>query len=146
MTPVAVALGDVFLGIDHIGVAVHTLADGVARWTSLGLRETHSEANHEQGVAEAMLAVPTTDLYLQVLAPLSPESSVGRFLASHGQGMHQVAVRVSDIQEAGRRIVAHGMRLIYPNPAAGTAGSRINFVHPKDAGGVLVELVEAGDH
>ena len=146
MAPVASVLGDVYLGIDHIGVAYRDLHDGVGLWQSLGLRETHREVNDEQGVAEAMLAVPTTGLSLQVLAPLGPDSPVGRFIAARGQGLQQIALRVSDIDEACRRVAAHGLRLVSPAPRAGTLGSRINFIHPKDAGGVLVELVEHAGH
>lgn len=146
MAPVASALGDVFMGIDHIGAAVRDFDSGVAHWASLGLRETHREVNAEQGVAEAMMAVPGTTLFLQVLAPLTAESAVGRFIAARGEGMQQVAFRVSDIHEASRRVTAAGMRLVYDSARPGTAGSLINFIHPKDAGGVLVELVQHADH
>ena len=146
MTPLATAMGDVFLGIDHIGLAVPALDAGVAQWQALGLRSVHRETNTGEGVDEAMLAVPGTGLFLQVLAPLSPDSPVGRFLARRGQGMQQVAFRVSDVTIAAQRLADHGIPTIHPKPAAGTAGSRIHFVHPKDAGGVLVELVEHADH
>ncbi len=108
----------------------------------LGLRVVHAEVNEEQGVREAMLAVGDGDTRVQVLAPLSPESAIARFLDRSGPGLQQVAYRVEDVEAAGATLRERGMRLLYDSPRRGTAGSRINFVHPKDAGGVLVELVE----
>jgi len=104
----------------------------------------HVETNEEQGVREAMLAVgPTTEGgCVQLLAPLTPESPIARFLERSGPGVQQVAYTVDDIDAACAALRARGVRVLYETPRRGTAGSRINFVHPKDAGGVLVELVE----
>jgi len=100
--------------------------------------------NEEQGVREAMLSVgPTTDGgCLQLLAPLTPASSIAKFLDRSGPGVQQVAYTVDDVEATSAALRERGMRLLYETPRRGTAGSRINFVHPKDAGGVLVELVE----
>jgi methylmalonyl-CoA/ethylmalonyl-CoA epimerase len=79
---------------------------------------------------------------IQLLAPLRPDSAIGKFLDRNGPGIQQMAYRVVDIEATSDALRAQGKRLLYPEPRRGTAGSRINFVHPKDAGGVLVELVE----
>ncbi len=83
---------------------------------------------------------------MQLLAPLSPESTIAKFLDRNGPGVQQVAYTVADIDAACAALRARGVRLLYEKPKRGTAGSRINFVHPKDAGGVLVELVEPARH
>src|SRR5690606_2273783 len=108
------------------------------------MRCVHQETNQEQGVREAMLAVGDTPEagHLQLLAPLTPDSPIARFLDRRGPGVQQVAFTVTDVAAAGEALRARGVRLLYEEPRRGTAGSRINFVHPKDAGGVLVELVE----
>ena len=103
----------------------------------------HEEVNEEQGVREAMVAVGGSGSCIQLLAPLREDSPIGKFLARNGEGIQQVAYGVDDIDAAGERLRAAGVRLLYDVPKRGTAGSRVNFVHPKDAGGVLVELVEA---
>jgi methylmalonyl-CoA/ethylmalonyl-CoA epimerase len=91
-----------------------------------------------------MLAVgPTTDGgCLQLLAPLHPTSTIANFLDRNGPGMQQLAYTVANIDETSDALRARGVRLLYDEPQRGTAGSRVNFVHPKDAGGVLIELVE----
>ncbi|MFD6566687.1 methylmalonyl-CoA epimerase [Micromonospora profundi] len=131
--------------IDHVGIAVHDLDAAIDFYErTFGMRCVHTETNTEQGVREAMLAVgPTTEGgCVQLLAPLSPESTIAKFLDRSGPGVQQVAYTVVDIDAACAALRARGMRLLYDAPRRGTADSRINFVHPKDAGGVLVELVE----
>lgn len=131
-------------GIDHVGVAVADLDEAVAFYERVfGMRCVHTETNTEQGVREAMLAVGTeSGAQLQLLAPLSTDSAIARFLDRRGPGVQQVAYAVTDIEAASAELRARGMRLLYDEPRRGTAGSRVNFVHPKDAGGVLIELVE----
>ncbi len=131
--------------IDHVGVAVPDLDAAIDFYRrTFGMRCVHTETNEEQGVREAMLAVgPTAEGgCVQLLAPLSPESTIGRFLDRNGPGLQQVAYTVTDIDAACAKLRERGVRLLYEEPKRGTANSRINFVHPKDAGGVLVELVE----
>jgi methylmalonyl-CoA/ethylmalonyl-CoA epimerase len=89
-----------------------------------------------------MLAVGDSSSCVQVLAPLTPDSTIARFLDRSGPGLQQVAFRVDDVDAVSATLRECGVRLLYDSPRRGTAGSRINFVHPKDAGGVLVELVE----
>jgi methylmalonyl-CoA/ethylmalonyl-CoA epimerase len=129
--------------IDHVGIAVSDLDDAIAFYTeNFGFTVVHEEVNEDQGVREAMLAVGDSDSRLQLLAPLSPASAIARFLERSGPGIQQLAYRVTSIDDAMAAVSTQGMRLLYDAPRRGTAGSRINFIHPKDAGGVLVELVE----
>jgi len=131
--------------IDHIGVAVADLDEAIEFYGRVfGMRCVHVETNEEQGVREAMLSVgPTPDGgFLQLLAPLNPSSTIARFLDRSGPGVQQVAYTVQDIDATCAALRDRGVRLLYDAPRRGTAGSRINFVHPKDAGGVLVELVQ----
>lgn len=131
--------------IDHIGIAVADLDAAIDFYRrTFGMRCVHVETNAEQGVREAMLSVgPTTEGgCVQLLAPLSPESTIAKFLDRNGPGVQQVAYTVVDIDAACAALRERGMRLLYDTPRRGTADSRINFVHPKDAGGVLVELVQ----
>lgn len=134
------------LAIDHVGVAVPDLESAIEFHTTiLGLRLVHREQNAEQGVAEAMLAPAGNDneTVLQLLAPLSADSPIARFLQRSGPGLQQLAYRVEDIDHAASVLRDRGLRLLYDSPRTGTGGSRINFVHPSDTGGVLIELVQA---
>ena len=134
------------IAIDHVGIAVPDLDAAVAFHTSvLGLQLLHREENSDQGVAEAMLAPPggAAGTQLQLLAPLTPASAIARFLDRAGPGLQQLAYRVENIDHAASVLRGKGLRLLYDAARTGTAGSRINFVHPKDTGGVLIELVEA---
>ena len=129
--------------IDHVGIAVPDLDEAITFYGErFGLRLVHQETNDEQGVREAMLAVGESGSCIQLLAPLTPESTIAKFLDRNGQGVQQLAYRVTDVEEASAALRGAGLRLLYDEPRRGTANSRINFVHPKDAGGVLVELVE----
>ncbi len=135
--------------IDHVGIAVPDLDEAIAFYRdNFGLAATHVETNEEQGVREAMLHAPGDEngTAVQLLAPLSPDSTIGKFLDRSGPGLQQLAYRVADIDAAASALRDKGLRLLYPEAKQGTAGSRVNFVHPKDAGGVLVELVEPAAH
>ncbi len=130
--------------IDHVGIAVRDLDAAIAFYAdTFGVRVVHEEVNAEQGVREAMLAVGDSGSAIQLLAPLTPDSPIGRFLERSGEGVQQVAYAVDDVAAASDELRAKGLRLLYDTPRRGTAGSLVNFVHPKDAGGVLVELVQA---
>jgi len=136
----------VFTRIDHVGIAVPDLDDAIALYgRAFGAVSVHEEVNEEQGVREAMLAVGDSGSFIQLLAPLRPDSPIGKFLDRSGPGIQQVAYGVDDIEAAAAHIRAAGLRLLYDSPKTGTAGSKVNFVHPKDAGGVLIELVQSGD-
>ena len=135
--------GDLFTAIDHVGIAVRDLDEAIEFYSSTyGMRLAHQEVNEEQGVREAMMAVGDSGSCIQLLAPLSEESTIAKFLDRSGPGIQQMAYRVVDLDLVSATLRGRGLRLLYDEPRRGTAGSRINFVHPKDAGGVLVELVE----
>ena len=161
----AVAAVPGVIAVDHVGLAVVDLDQAVAFYSrAFGMVEVHREVNEEQGVAEVMLApagqasdaqagdahgpssasrdLSAKPTQVQLLAPLRPDSAIGKFLDRSGAGIQQVAYRVSDIDAVCEHLRSQGIRLLYETPRGGTAGSRINFVHPKDAMGVLVELVE----
>jgi methylmalonyl-CoA/ethylmalonyl-CoA epimerase len=135
-----------FTAIDHVGVAVPDLAAAIAFYEeTFGMRLAHQETNEEQGVREAMMAVGDPEhphAHIQLLAPLSPDSTIAKFLDRSGPGLQQLAYRVTDLEAVSTVLRERGMRLLYEEPRRGTSDSRVNFIHPKDAGGVLVELVE----
>ncbi|HYH35572.1 MAG TPA: methylmalonyl-CoA epimerase [Nocardioides sp.] len=144
MSPAPLDLPEhLFTAIDHVGVAVHDLEEAMTFYRDVyGMRVIHEETNEEQGVREAMVGVGDTDSCIQLLAPLTPESTIAKFLDRSGPGIQQLAFRVVDVDQVSTVLAERGLRLLYDAPRRGTAGSRVNFVHPKDAGGVLVELVE----
>jgi len=134
-----------FRKIDHVGIAVPDLDEAIAFYRdTFGVVSVHEEVNEAQGVREAMLAVGDGETQIQLLAPLSPASTIAKFLDRSGPGIQQLAYTVDDIESTSEALRAKGLRLLYDEPRPGTSGSRVNFVHPKDAGGVLVELVEPG--
>jgi methylmalonyl-CoA/ethylmalonyl-CoA epimerase len=132
-----------FTAIDHVGIAVPDLDAAIAFYAeTYGMRLAHQETNEEQGVREAMMAVGDSGSHIQLLAPLDESSTIARFLDRSGPGIQQMAYRVTDLDAVSAVLRERGLRLLYDEPRRGTADSWINFVHPKDAGGVLVELVE----
>ncbi|GAB3764353.1 methylmalonyl-CoA/ethylmalonyl-CoA epimerase [Nocardioides ginsengisegetis] len=132
-----------FTAIDHVGIAVRDLDAAIEFYEkTFGMRLAHQETNEEQGVREAMIAVGDSGSCIQLLAPLNEESTIAKFLDRSGPGVQQMAYRVTDVEAVSAILRERGVRLLYDAPRRGTSDSRINFVHPKDAGGVLVELVE----
>ena len=135
-----------FVCIDHVGVAVPDLDEAMAFYRdTFGMEVLHEETNEEQGVREAMMGVGGSDSRascIQLLAPLDESSTIARFLDRSGPGLQQLAYRVEDIDLVSAVLRERGLRLLYDEPRRGTARSRVNFIHPKDSGGVLVELVE----
>jgi methylmalonyl-CoA/ethylmalonyl-CoA epimerase len=129
--------------IDHVGIAVVDLEAAVERYrTTLGLEPSHRERMDDQGVEEVLFEVGSS--FVQLLGALDPDTSVGRFLERRGEGVHHVGYRVGSVAEALDQLRAAGVRLIDEAPRRGSRGTTIAFVHPKDMGGVLVELVEEG--
>jgi methylmalonyl-CoA/ethylmalonyl-CoA epimerase len=132
-----------FTAIDHVGVAVVDMDKAKAFYRDMfGMETVHEEINEEQGVREAMVAVGDSGSCIQLLAPLDESSTIAKFLDRHGPGMQQLAYRVTDLETVSAILRDRGLRLLYDVAKVGTAGSLVNFVHPKDAGGVLIELVE----
>lgn len=137
------ATPELFTHIDHVGLAVPDLDAAIAFHRDvLGMALAHEEVNEEQGVREAMMRVGDSGSCVQLLAPLSPESTIATYLDRNGPGIQQVAYRVTDVEAVAATLRERGLRLLYDEAKGGTAGSRVNFIHPKDAGGVLIELVE----
>jgi methylmalonyl-CoA/ethylmalonyl-CoA epimerase len=139
-----------FTAIDHVGIAVPDLDEAVAFYRdAFGMHVLHEEVNEEQGVREAMVGIGDRATNpggscIQLLAPLDAESTIAKFLDRNGPGLQQLAFRVEDVEHVADVLRERGLRLLYDAPRRGTSGSRVNFIHPKDAGGVLVELVEPG--
>ncbi|MGI8328996.1 methylmalonyl-CoA epimerase [Actinomadura scrupuli] len=139
--------------IDHIGIACHDLDATVEfyrRTYGFGAddADVHFEVNEEQGVREAMLKINDAGdggaTYLQLIQPIRDDSPVAKFLAKNGEGVHHIAFGTDgDVQEEADGIGAGGVRVLYDAPRRGSMGSRITFLHPKDCGGVLTELVQA---
>ena len=129
--------------LDHVGIAVPDLAAARALYEQvLGLKVTHEEVIEEQGVHELLLR--TGDAFVQLVAPLSPDSPVGRFLDRRGEGVHHIGYAVPDVAAAVADLRAQGFEVIDPAPRTGSGGTTIAFLHPRSMQGVLVELVEEG--
>jgi len=134
-----------YKAIDHTGIAVADIDDSLPFYRDvLGLPLVHRETVADQGVDAALLDVG--DGHLELIAPLGPETGVAKFLAKHGPGLHHLAYRVDDIDAALASLSAAGVRLIDEQPRIGIRGSRVAFLHPSAAGGVLTEIVQPAAH
>jgi methylmalonyl-CoA/ethylmalonyl-CoA epimerase len=137
---------DLFICIDHVGYAVPDLDAAIKFHTDvLGFRVLHRETNVEQGVEEAMLGTGAQlpeSTQVQLLAPLNADSTIAKYIDKKGPGIQQVCYRVADIDQASAILRDRGVRLLYDAPRIGTGGSRIQFAHPKDTGGILLEIVQ----
>jgi methylmalonyl-CoA/ethylmalonyl-CoA epimerase len=133
--------------IDHVGIACRDLDASINFYEStFGLTVAGRETNEAQGVKEAMLHVadaPGGASYVQLLEPLGPDTPVGKFLASRGEGVHHIGYGVDDVAAALEQLGSDGLRLIDERPRHGSLGAAIAFLHPKSIGGVLTELVQA---
>jgi methylmalonyl-CoA/ethylmalonyl-CoA epimerase len=131
--------------IDHVGIAVSDLREAVERYRrTFGIEPVHRERMDDQGVEEVLFAVGES--FVQLLGALGPDTPVGRFLGKRGPGVHHVGYRVANVADALEHLRAEGVGLIDEAPRPGSRGTTIAFVHPKDTGGVLVELVEAPEN
>ena len=137
-----------FRRIDHIGVAVQEIEPALELYRdSFHLQLAHREVVEDQGVEAVLMDVGEN--HVELLAPLGPETPVGRFLARQGPGLHHVAYQVPDIDATLAALRQAGLALIDEQPRTGIRGSRVAFLHPRATGGVLTELVEpaaAGGH
>lgn len=132
--------------IDHIGVAVEDIDAAIELYRdSFGMELAHRETVESQGVEAVLLDVG--DGHVELLAPLGPDTPVGKYMAKNGAGLHHVAYAVDDIDAALKGIAAAGVQLIDSEPRVGIRDSRVAFLHPRSTGGVLTEIVEpAGGH
>ena len=130
--------------IDHLGIATHGIDQALKFWQdALGLEHVHTEIVEDQKVRVAML--PIGESRVELLEPISEDSPISNFLENRGGGLHHVAVRVDDINAALDRLKQQGVSLIDDSPRIGAEGCLVAFVHPKAAGGVLLELVQTAD-
>jgi len=128
--------------IDHVGIAVTDLDAGIARYQELlGVSPSVRKRMEKDGIDAAMLDLGST--HVELIAPTGSESSISGFLEKRGEGMHHLAYRVDDIRAALDELRGHGARLLDEEPREGVMGHLVAFIHPKSAGGVLTELVEA---
>ena len=133
-----------FARIDHVGVAVEDLEAAIALYQGrFGLALVHREVVGEQGVEAVLLDVGEN--HVELLAPLGPETTVGRVLAKRGPGLHHVAYQVPDAETALDALRAQGVALLDETPRTGIRGSRVAFVHPRSSGGVLTEIVQPAE-
>ncbi|GGP87290.1 methylmalonyl-CoA epimerase [Streptomyces roseolilacinus] len=136
--------------IDHIGIACFDLDKTVEFYRSTyGFEVFHTEVNEEQGVREAMLKINETSdggaSYLQLLEPTREDSTVAKWLAKNGEGVHHIAFGTADVDGVAADVRGKGVRVLYDEPRRGSMGSRITFLHPKDCHGVLTELVTSAE-
>ena len=125
--------------LDHIGIAVRSIEEATI-WRALGLDVTHVETVASQGVKTAFL--PVGDANVELLEPLDETSTIAKFIARRGEGIHHICLRVDDIEAHLTRLQAAGFRLINPHPVPGAHGCRVAFLHPAAGNGVLIELSE----
>lgn len=136
--------------IDHVGIACRDLESSIEFYVAtFGLVVAGRETNEAQGVKEAMLHVadaPGGASYVQLLEPLSPDTPVGKFLESRGEGVHHIGYGVENVAAALTELGSKDIRLIDERPRHGSLGASIAFLHPKSVGGVLTELVQHSAH
>ena len=133
-----------FKRIDHIGVAVDDLDTAIKLYErSFEMELVHRETVESQGVEAVLLDVG--EGHIELLAPLGPDTPVGKFLAKKGPGIHHVAYSVDDIDKALAQVEALGMRMIDRTPRTGIRGSRVAFVHPAATESVLTEIVQPAE-
>lgn len=130
--------------IDHLGIAVKSLSEAKQFYEKLGLEVMPEEVVEAEKVRVAM--VPVGESRIELLEPTVPDSTIAKFLEKRGQGLHHVALHVSDLAATVERLKAAGTRLISEEIKVGAGGHRYVFVHPASTGGVLLELVEGGAH
>lgn len=125
--------------IDHIGIAVSSIAESLPFWESaLGVKCTGTETVEDQKVTTAFL--PIKDSEIELLEATSPESPIAKFIEKKGEGIHHLAIRVDDLEKALAELKDKGIRLIDEQPRRGAGGAMIAFLHPKATGGILLEL------
>ena len=130
--------------IDHIGIAVRSIDGALPLYRDVfGLKFCGDEIVEEQGVRVAFLEIG--DVAIELLEPLSDDSPVGKFLARRGEGIHHIALLTDEIDAARSRVSGRGVRLLSETPLDGAHGKLISFMHPKDTGGVLLELTQRTD-
>jgi methylmalonyl-CoA/ethylmalonyl-CoA epimerase len=126
--------------LDHIGIAVHSIAEGRRLYEALGLTVEGEEVVPGQGVRVAFL--PVGDGRLELLEPTTPDSPIARHLEKRGPGLHHISLRVADIRVAMANLRERGFELLSEEPQSGAHGCLVAFIHPRSTGGVLLELTQ----
>jgi methylmalonyl-CoA epimerase len=127
--------------IDHLGIAVKSLAAAKCIYEKLGLTVSPEETVELEKVRLVM--VPVGESRLELLEPTSDDSTIAKFIAKHGEGLHHICMRVPDLAAAVAKLKSDGVRLVSNEIKTGAGGHRYVFVHPQSAAGVLIELVES---
>ncbi len=127
--------------LDHIGIAVKSLASAKAVYENLGLPVSPAETVPSEKVRVVM--VPVENTRIELLEPTSDESTIAKFIAKRGEGLHHICLRVPDLSSAVQKLKADGVRLVSDEIKTGAGGHQYVFIHPQSAGGVLVELVQS---
>ncbi len=131
-------------GVDHIGIAVRSIEESKALYERLGLEVTHIEEVPQELVRVAM--IPCGETRIELLEPMSEASPVQKFLDKRGPGIHHICMRTDDIGAEDHRLRVSGFQLLREQPSLGAEGALVQFLHPKTAGGVLLELSEPQEH
>jgi methylmalonyl-CoA epimerase len=131
-------------GVDHIGIAVSSIAEGRKLYEAMGLHVEAIEEVPDEGVRVAFIPIGNT--HIELLEPIAADSPVAKFLEKRGPGIHHVCLASDELNADDEHLRAAGVQLLRPEPTRGAGGTRVQFVHPKSAGGVLFELSEPGDH
>ena len=127
--------------IDHLGIAVKSINEGKKFWGDLlGLWLESSEAMAEEKLITTFFPIGESEI--ELLETTDPEGPIGRYLKNRGEGIHHIALRVENIEEALKELKEKGIRLVDEKPRKGAGGAKIAFLHPKSTNGVLVELCE----
>jgi methylmalonyl-CoA epimerase len=126
--------------LDHVGIAVRSIAEARGFWEALGLRVERIEEVPQEGVRVAM--IPLGPVRIELLEPTTPDSAVAKFIDRRGPGIHHLCMASDDLEGDDARLRAAGCELLRASPGPGAGGSRVQFVHPRSAGGVLVELAQ----
>ena len=130
--------------IDHLGIAVKSLAASKSIYERLGMNVSAEETVEQEKVRLVMVEAGTSRL--ELLEPLSDDSAIAKFIAKRGEGLHHVCLRVPDLEASVARLQSDGIRLVSNEIKIGAGGHRYIFVHPQSAGGVLLELVDGASH
>lgn len=129
--------------IDHVGVAVRSIAEARRFYEALGLRVEHVEEVESEGVRVAM--IPVGESRIELLEATRPDSPIAKFLERRGPGLHHLCLASDDVRADDARLRAAGAEPLRPEPTRGAGGCWVQFVHPRSAGGVLVELSQPGE-
>ncbi|HWZ81109.1 MAG TPA: methylmalonyl-CoA epimerase [Terriglobales bacterium] len=130
--------------IDHLGIAVKSLAAAKSIYEKLGMQVSPEETVEEEKVRLVM--VPVGESRLELLEATAEDSTIAKYIAKRGEGLHHICLRVSDLEVAVAKLKSDGVRLVSNEIKVGAGGHRYVFVHPQSAGGVLLELVDGGSH